>query len=335
MKDIAEHIGVSKNTVSLALRDLPGVSPELKATIRQAAIDMNYAGFGRLRDQSNTSIIVVVPEVIHEDNPFYHRVILGMEQYGTGLGITVVIRTLSADDEKRMQFPRTIDRFQVSGMIAVGNISREYVTMLTERQIPLVVVDNYFHDLHVDCVLSDNYGGGMQATNHLVNMGHRKIGYCGPIRYAYSFFERWMGCVNSLTLSGIRDHDHYSMTEYADNIEEIHSPNHLLKCIDRLTELPTAFFCGNDRIATAMFRALHHMGMRVPDDVSIVGFDNQTDVHLLVPALTTVNVSRHAMGQRAVEMLIDGINGKHSENACLRLYTNLLARDSVRRIPDT
>ena len=83
-----------------------------------------------------------------------------------------------------------------------------------------------------------------------------------------------------------------------------------------------------------MLNALHRLGMRVPDDISLVGFDNQADVHMFVPPLTTVNVSRRAMGRRAVEMLIDSLNGKHSEPACLRLYTNLIERDSVARITE-
>ncbi len=81
-----------------------------------------------------------------------------------------------------------------------------------------------------------------------------------------------------------------------------------------------------------MLSALHERGLRVPADVSLVGFDNQADVHMLVPALTTVNVHRRAMGRRAVEMLLDSITGKHQEPACLRLYTTLIERDSVTSI---
>ena len=155
MKDIADHVGVSKNTVSLALRNLPGVSKKTRDKIRETAIQLNYAGFGRLEQDAETAVIVLVPEVIHADNHFYHPVILGMEQYGSSQGISVVIRTLTEEQEHGVKLPNLHSGMRASGVIAVGNICREYTEALLERRIPVVLVDNAHIGLHADCVLSD------------------------------------------------------------------------------------------------------------------------------------------------------------------------------------
>ena len=131
MQDIADYLGISKNSVSLALRDMPGISPGLKEKVIEAAVKHNYAGYGRQKPASQVQdIVVIVPEYVSRDSSFHQKLIFGMERYGTSIGVHVVIRTISNEQEKKKHPPGMIDNLNVKGFILIGDIGSSYIKMI-------------------------------------------------------------------------------------------------------------------------------------------------------------------------------------------------------------
>jgi LacI family transcriptional regulator len=335
MQDIADRLSISKNTVSLALRNREGVSEKVRERVRRAAIEMAYAGYGRLRNRTDTTcFVVVVPEYVRSDTSFYYKVILGMEHDGTLKGIHIVIRSLTSEQDTKRKPPDLIDDLRVDGFITVGNISEAYVASLLQTQLPVVAVDNTYPSLSVDCVKTDDEGGGLKATNHLLAMGHRKIGFIGPVLAAQGYYGRWMGYRKALLTAGVEDCERFCLVDYARTMPNV---SHLdLEPIDRfiarLSPLPSAFFCANDVVAQTLIKVFSQRGIKVPDEVSVVGFDNADNTMLLVPGLTTVNVFRTGMGQRVIETMMARIASPGMHTGVYCLSTSFVERESVKRI---
>ncbi len=335
MQDIADRLGISKNTVSLALRGKDGVSEKVRDRVRKAAIDLGYAGYGRLRDRADTTcFVVVVPEYVRADTSFYYKVILGMEHHGTAKGIHIIIRTLSAEQEGKRRPPSLIDHIRVDGFITVGNVSEAYVASLLKTDLPVVAVDNTYPSLALDCVKTDDEGGGFKATSYLLGMGHRRVGFLGPVLAAQGYFGRWMGYQKALLSAGVTDCERFCLTDYARTMPNV---SHLdIEPIDRfiarLAPLPSAFFCANDVVAQTLIKVLSQRGIKVPDEVSVVGFDNADNSMLLVPGLTTVNIFRTAMGHRVIETMLERIASPRTATGVYCLSTSFVERESVKRL---
>lgn len=335
MQDIADRLGISKNTVSLALRGKNGVSEKVRGRVRKAAIDLGYAGYGRLRERTDTTcFVVVVPEYVRVDTSFYYKVILGMEQHGTAKGIHVIVRSLSAEQEGKRRPPNLIEPMKVDGFVTVGNVSEAYVASLLKTDLPVVAVDNTYPSLGVDCVKTDDEGGGWKATNYLLGMGHRRIGFVGPVLAAQGYFGRWMGYLKALLSVGVTDCERFCLTDYVRTMPNVSHMDiePIDRFIARLSPLPTAFFCANDVVAQTVIKVLSLRGIKVPEEVSVVGFDNADNSMLLVPGLTTVNIFRTAMGQRVIETMLERVASPEARTGVYSLSTSFVERDSVRRL---
>lgn len=329
MSDIAAELGCSTVTVSKALSDKDGVSDELRQKIKQKANEMGYRVSYISKNSKETLTynigVLVAKRFINDASAFYwvvYRYIVELLQKQSYYGILEVI---SEKDERSGIIPNSVTDQKVDGIIVLGQFSDQYVENMLSTQIPVVFLDFYSSRSDVETVLSDNFFGSYSITNYLISRGHRRIGFIGSITATSSIQDRYMGYYKSLLEHGIPLRDDWV-------IEDRDSEGINFKSITFPDEMPTAFVCNCDRIAYQVINQLKAMGYRVPDDISIVGYDNHIYSTISNPRITTMDVNSYRMSSEAVEILVKKIRDNNYHCGRILVTGKLLERDSVRNL---
>ncbi len=327
MQDIADKLGVSKNAVSLALNGKAGVGEELRQAVLQAAKLLNYAGMGSRTGEAN-NILIMIPEYIRNDEYFYSRLYWSIEREARARGCNVVTCTVTETDDKSLTLPDLVTALEYRGIILVGIVSREYLRFLHGLGQKLVLVDHYFDDLDIEGVITANVEGSFQITNYLIERGHRDIGFVAPIRMTASFYDRWVGFRKALDFADLPLKPEFCICSSSPLRSLLSSEDEIRALVSKRVASPSAWVCGNDRIAVALLNVLHEQGRKTPEEVSVVGFDDIDLASCVIPKLTTVRVDRDLMGALAVEKLLTLHSG---EGPRIRssIYAAIVERKSV------
>lgn len=330
MQHIAKEIGISKNAVSLALANKPGVGKEMRERVFEVAARMGYKNQRERKPQDARKLLVITPEYNLQDRFFYGDVYLGVQKQAQAAGHFVMLSGISDPMIDSLSMPEAMDSFDFSGVLAVGVLPHDYLKAVMGKGPALVAVDNYYDDLPVNCVVTANQEGAFVAVSHLIELGHRDIGFIAPIAKSSSFFERWQGYSKAMIAHGLdpsRAHsvlDPWPLESLGKDLEEIRAS---LKAMDGL---PSAFACGNDEIAIAVINVLRELGFSVPQDISVTGFDDIDAARFFSPALTTYRVPRVQLGQEGVRFLLSLIADRKHEHETIKrsIYGALLKRNS-------
>ncbi|MDF2988258.1 MAG: transcriptional regulator [Eubacterium sp.] len=329
MDAIADKLGISKNTVSLALRGLPGISDNTRRTIEEAAKSMGYQYKSNSKSAATRNLCLVISKSTRDSIGFFSFIQLGIEDEAKKNNFNTIIHYYDEKDEV-FEIPNCIRDGMISGIITLGRISHKTINSIITYNLPVVMVDNYFDDLVMDCILTDNQCGGYLATEHLIKSGHTKIGFLGNIYASVSFYDRYQGYLKAMKEYNIEIDPHVSIIDMKlENVaaEEIVA---LTEAIREKGSLPTAFFCCNDAEAIVIIKVLTGMGISFPEDISIVGFDDIEAAKSITPELTTMRVRKELMGKRAVSKLIEKLNDKENLIEKILLSANLISRRSVK-----
>lgn len=330
MSDIAEKLGVSKNAVSLALNNRPGVSEKLRQEIVNTAIQMNYHNFAFASRSQNNCIVALVPEYIQKDTFFYSEIFWSVEKEVTQQGFTFVTVGIFKKDELSLTPPALPGDLPIVGMLTIGIFSDAYVEMLYQMGIPMISVDISYHQLPVSSIGSSNLSGGYAATDYLIRAGHQRIGFVGTIYTAQSVYERWCGFQQAMGHNDLAVHPEYCILGGNGRFQLFDTTDALLPYFEQMPSLPTAFFCAGDRVAYAVYNILAEKKLRVPRDVSVIGFDDLDYSKVSVPPLTTIHVDRKLMGKMAVRNLLDLCRTGSDSTPChVSLPVQLIERASV------
>lgn len=334
MKDIANRLGISINAVSIALNDKTGVSDEMRIEILRTADEMGYINQKRkyLSVFSKTNICVLMQTYYADTGHFYSIVLRSIVEQAKVFGFFSILNYF---DDKQFQLPECINDRKVSGVIIVGKISEDNLMLLKKTAIPIVLVD--FTSLYApcDCILTHNKQGGYMITNHVIHKGYQKIGFFGDLSYSLSFEDRYMGFRQSLINNHIVNEDeviHYIQKySFTEGIENYVLNNDLQGIVNilRTKELPEVLVCANDSNAFIVILALTQMGIRVPEDIGVVGFDDTPLCIKSIPQITTIQVQKELMGQVAVSKLIDLIHRKETVTMTQLLSVKIIERDSL------
>lgn len=305
MQDIADRLQISKNAVSLALMDKKGVSEDMKSRIIQTAKELGYGPYGK-KQVEHPNLLVVVPDRItsYDDNDhfhFYHDMIWGLESAIRKSGYNAIIVRVDLAMEQNLILPGQFDDINYAGIVLFGIMEKAYAEMIWKLDVPLVMLDSYYRDLPCPAVTSANMEGAYQAAEYLIGRGHHRIGFIGPVNLTTSHEERWYGFWRAMQQSGIRVEEKWCLT-YSSGYHS--TRQEISELLGRMDQMPTAFFCGNDRIALLLSEVLQERGIRVPADISIMGFDDLNMSAASAPPLTTMRVNKMGMCNAAVEMLI-------------------------------
>jgi len=329
MQDIADALGISKYAVSLALNGKNGVSEKTRTAVVQMATQMNYASMGANPDGASQKIMVLVPEYIRDDNYFYNIIYWTLDLEVAAHGYQAISAVVTAQMQADNELPPLYREMSFAGVILIGVFEESYVRLLQAGTDYLVAVDQSYSSLELDSVVSDNIQGSYQITNYLIQQGHTRIGYVGSITMTDSIFERWCGYRKAMIEANLPIVEEYSILAPSALNDLLSDTDELLDLLKKCREYPTAWVCGGDRIAAALINATESLHMRVPEDMSVVGFDNIEAGQMVRPALTTVNVERKKMASLAVEVLLDRLSGAQGPLKYV-IPTEIVIRDSVK-----
>jgi LacI family transcriptional regulator len=326
--DVAAAAGVSVTTVSRVLNDKDDVAPETSARVRAVIHDLGYASSlaaRSLRSRRTNLIGVITPDLIQ---PYSHLVLRGIQRVALAADYDVLVYTSAARNasslgNREQQQVALLNGSVTDGLIVVTPHASSYRTTY-----PLVAVDPQSEDADFACVLATNFHGVEEAMGHLFDLGHRRIGFIGGRTDLHGANRRREGYCHSLHSRGLPVEE--SLMRVG-NFER----GAARECAADLLRLPprvTAIMAANDEMALGVYDAARELHLRIPDDLSVIGFDNVPEAGLADPPLTTVDQSIERMGAIAAEVVIKLIAGEPPEQLVHKVPTRLVIRQSCRPI---
>lgn len=328
MRDIAEKLGVSSVTISKALNDKEGVSDELKEKIKVVAEEMGYrfnTHAKSMKEGLSYNLGIVIPErFTGTTQSFYLQFYQLLSKVLDNYHYSGILNILSQDDEDKLVLPRIYNEKKVDGLIFLGQIDKKYVAEIQNIESPVIFLDFYTDQNEIDCVLTDNFYGVYEVTNYLIRNGHRKIAFVGNVHATSSIQDRFLGYYKSLLEHRIDLKDVYVIKDR----------DELGRYIDIKfpADMPTAFVCNNDEVAYNLINELQKNGIQVPEDCSVVGFDNSIYAKLTNPSLTTVAVDMEEMSKVAVKFIMEKLKNPQKKYGRTFIKGNIIHRGSVKKI---
>lgn len=325
IKDIARSARVSHSTVSRALRSSPLISPRTAETVRRIARQLGYQPSAAARSLVTRRTYTVGVVVTNISDPFVAGVVCGIEDAASEQGFSVFLANSNADPDQEVRVVQSFEERRVDGIVVTSSrVGALYVPLLTRRQIPIVLLNNQHPSKFAHSVMIDNVRGSMDGTRHLIELGHRRIAYLGDRYGRQSDTERMEGYRNAFAEAKLR----------VDRKLIVHGdgkPEGASAAIAKLLALPrrpTAILCYNDMSALGAVHELRSAGVRIPEDISVVGFDDLYISQYLDPPLTTIRQPMRQMGRLAMETLIGILAGAKSEHN-IKVPGELIVRRST------
>jgi LacI family transcriptional regulator, galactose operon repressor len=302
IRDIAEQANVSFATVSRALNNKYGVKPATRKRVLEVARDLDYRpnaiARGLVKNQTNT-IGLIIPDI---KNPFFPEVAGGIEECAASLGYNVFLCNTNWSGEREAQYIELLSQRRVDGLIvAPTGDSIHVLDNIIHANLPVVYVSQAPEGTDRSFVVIDNVRGGFLATKHLIETGHGTIGFIGAPQDEVTCRERFEGYVMAFEKYGMTVEDRYvkqgdfSQTSGYDPVKEMLDSG----------DYPRGIFAANDLLAVGAIEAVKSAGMKVPEDIAVVGFDDIAIASLQEIQLSTINQPKYQMGKLALEILVE------------------------------
>jgi LacI family transcriptional regulator, repressor for deo operon, udp, cdd, tsx, nupC, and nupG len=327
IKDIARSAQVSHSTVSRALRNSPLVNADTGARIRRIAAESNFrvSAVGRSLATGRTHSVGVVVSSISD--PFIAEVVSGLEEMTSARGYSLILATSQGDPDREIKMVQTFEERRVDGVVLTGGsrLGPGYAPLIAGMKIPVVVMNGQRTADFAYSVAVDNVAAGHSAIRFLAQLGHRRIAYIGDRSGCESNAAREAGY-----RQGLAAHDLPYLADLV-LIAGDEQPEGGMLAMEQLLSLPeppTAVFCYDDMTALGALSAIRRRHLRVPEDVSVVGFDDLLIASYTQPPLTTIRQPKRLMGRLAGETLFNLLTGKRAPDM-RRLATELIVREST------
>ncbi len=332
LADIAERVGVSVVTVSKALSGQKGVSEELRERIRVLADEMGYVAIHAphgAKNKSYTIGVVTFEGYFTKFASFYWKMYQEFATRSVQKNCFSMLEVITKYDEDGLVLPKLMQEDRVNGIVIIGRPKKDYLKLLYQnKRIPMIFMDFYDDEGAVDSVISAGFYGTYRMTEYLIRNGHTRIGFAGTLLYTESITDRYFGYCKALMENGVEQRQEWLIKdrEFSDGMI---APDYRMKLPHNM---PTAFVCNNDVTAYFLIKQLEERGCRVPEDISVVGYDDYLYPELGPSRITTYSVDMGEMAKVALACII-----KRIEN--LAVGTNLhvvngrvIERDSVKKI---
>lgn len=333
LTDIAEKLGVSVVTVSKALSGKKGVSEELRAKIRAVADEMGYMPVHSPQEEAGRSYTVGVmafERYFNKVASFYWKMYQELTTQAIRQNCFTMLEVVADTDEEALAWPKLFDEKRVDGIIVIGKPKKEYLKMLYQnKKIPMVFLDFYDDELIVDSVVSDGFHGMYQMTEYLIKKNHEKIAFVGTLMYTESITDRYFGYCKALLEHGIEGRPEWVLNDrnFDDGFMGLNYKVALSE-----DDMPTAFACNNDITAYALIRQLKENGYRVPEDISVVGYDDYLYAEFGDSRITTYAVDMETMTREALTILVKRICGWEMYAKVSVISGKLIERKTVRKL---
>lgn len=344
LQTIADKLQVSRNTVSKALNDHADVAEETKQLIYSTAVELGYKKIGILQkkelhiqkqreEEAKKDInknIAFLSYGLQVEGSYWSHILNGIEEVAREQGYNVILGSISEEDEEHLILPNCVSNGSIDGIVLMGSLKKDYVQKVIGGDIPTVLIDTfaekYYGQIGADIIMVNNEESTRILTEHLLEQGITDIGFIGDITYSKSFRERWEGFLRAMQEANVAVNSDYCIIhneafhyQHREAVEEE---------MQKMVKLPRALVCANDRVAINVIRDIKRKGIRVPEDVAIVGFDNIDEAKIIEPSLTTVNICKRDLGRRTMDELIWRIKNPNYPYEVIRMHTKVKIRKS-------
>jgi DNA-binding LacI/PurR family transcriptional regulator len=332
VKDIASKLRISPSTVSRALNGHEDVSPETKDKVMEMARQLNYSpnhAARSLRTHRTRTLGLVVPEI---SKHFFSNVLSGIQEYASSLNYSIVIsQSLESFSMEQNHLQQLVSARADGILISLSNETNhgEHLRKLLDRDIPIVMFDRVLEDLPVSKVVVDDQKASFQAVEYLIKTGCKRIAFIGGLTGLYVSKEREAGYRQALTMHGLPIDE--ELIVHCNNLNR--SPREeVTKLLQRTNKLD-AIFCLNDPIAIEVMQVVKEWNLKIPEDISLIGFTNEPTSYYIEPSLTTVSQPAYEMGKTAVSLLIEQLeNPKTFQPSTVVLGTRFIIRNTTRKL---
>ncbi len=331
--DIARKLNLSASTVSRALKDNPVISEPTRILVKRIAAEMGYRPnilAANLRTKRTNTIGVIVPLI---NRHFFSSVISGIEDVAYSRGFAVTISQSNDNYEKECKIAHTLFSNRVDGVIlSIGMQTNniEHLKLFSEKNIPIVFFDRVVDEIEAHKIVVDDYGGGYRATQHLISQGAKNIAHIGGPLHLRIYEFRQNGYLDAIKEAGLKVDESLIVNNTLSREEGTLAIRKLMQNKNK----PDAVFCANDTTALSVIIYLREIGIKVPEDMVIIGFSNEPFSEVVTPSISTVKQPGFLMGQKAAQLIIQQIL-RDNDNPVYKtivMPTELIIRDSSVKI---
>ncbi len=328
IKEISEATGFSPATVSNALNYKRGVNKETAAIIFKTAHQMGYVEENKVKRLK--FVIFKANGMIIDDTPFFPLMIEGVQKECRNFGLEMSIYNLDKRDADYEEQAERLALDASSAVILLGTELEEAdLAVFLNCKCPFLVLDYWVSDMSFNGVLINNADSARTAVEYLLRKGHREIGYLRGSFRIKAFRSREVGYKVALEKAGIEFKENYIVT-LATTMDGAYKD--MKDYLEKKPKLPTAFFADNDMVALGAMKAMTEAGVQIPEQVSVIGFDDLPFCEIASPRLSTIRVSKQEMGQLAVKRLMEIINDSEGSKLKIQVCTQFVERESVREL---
>lgn len=326
MKDVAAYANVSKATVSRVLNRDPRVAEDLRLRVEEAIRVLGYTpnrAARRLRGTSNDVIGLIISDI---ENPYFTSMIRGVEDAAYANHMHIVLCNSDEDPARLQRYLRIMEEEQVAGLLIVpiGTAMRHELMRFRETKMPVILIDRTLDQIEIDAVVVDNTRGAFNAVDHLIRLGRRRIALIGGLPNSSTARERAQGYHDALANAGLEVNS--ACVKIGDF--KLESGYRLARELFTAPVKPDALFVANNLMTLGALRALGELGVRIPEDAALVGFDDMPWSGELCPPLTTVAQPTYELGQEAVQLLLRRLSNPLAPYRTVSLQTRLMVRES-------
>jgi len=337
LKDIAQELNVSINTVSHALRDLPDISPETTALVKATAARLGYRkniAASYLRTGKTLTLGVIVSDI---QNPVFSAIFKGIEKVCATANYMLILGNTNEDANAESRILENMLNHGVDGIFLVPSMKNtEIFSQLEKAQIPHILLQRKPREHRSHYVEISDYEGGYLAAKHLYHLGHRSFLYVSAPMYISSARDRYEGFIAYLGKKNVS----------AESVQVLECENTRTgsykavkkwmeqQQVQALRPTPTAIFCFSDYMAFGVYSALEKCGIRIPEDISVVGCDNNEFSDMIIPPLTTVDLQPYKLGKEAAKLMFQILNDDEGQELHSVVFSpKLIPRSSTQQIP--
>lgn len=326
MQDIAQKLGVSTMTVSKALSGKNGVSEQTRQRVKELAAEMGYVLPAREREGERRSYnvgVILADYYSYSMATFYWKLYQEICTNAVPQNCFVMLEMISPSEEENENLPKMVSENKVDGVIVLGSMKEGYLKRLEKTKIPVVFMDFYNMNICEDSVISNSFYGTYKITNYLFRKGHRDIAFVGNIHATMSIMDRFLGYEKSLISHGVKLREDWIISDRESErecYEDIVLPD----------QMPTAFVCNCDQTASTLISCLKKAGFRIPEDISVVGYDDYLYPGLCDVGITTYGVNMSSMALKGIRLIVEKVEDPRHKKGIHIMDGYLIERDSVK-----
>ena len=334
LQDIADELGISRNTVSKAINNAEGLAEATREKILRKATEMGYKQFSYIKEHTGVApdpakrekgeIALLCGNAIAPSH-FASLMLDKLKMELLRLGYTLNNHRVESENFQNQSLPVTFSPEQAQAIICIEMFDRAYDEMVCALGLPVLFVDGPNKragiDLPADQLYMDNFTAVTQFVNEMLARGKRSIGFIGDYEHCQSFFERYAAFRSAMLMAGVPVDEKYCIRAI--------TQDQISAALNALTDIPEVFICANDFIADDAMYALRKLGKSIPEDILFCGFDDSPNSRILTPSLTTVHIHTQIMAIAAMQLLISRIDNPDLNYRIVHTETELIYRDST------